>query len=130
MPLYKENGASMSTVQDPLLRGPPRAGKSLSQPRTLTQKLGTGLVGAERLCLLPVLADQVEPGRAGHGVVEQGRDVLLDLPPRWGENGPECLSPSPQELCTLAHSSLTSMTVLCQTDAIFAPRWKMKCWKV
>lgn len=47
----------------------------------LTQELGARLVGAERLHLLPVLADQVEPRGAGHRAVELGRDVLLNLPP-------------------------------------------------
>ena len=47
----------------------------------LTQKLGAGLVGAERLHLLPVLAKQVEPRRAGLGAVQLGWDVPLGLPP-------------------------------------------------
>lgn len=54
----------------------------------LTQKLGTGLVGAERLHLLPVLAKQAEPRRAGLGAVQLGRNVPLGLPPgRQGKAG-------------------------------------------
>lgn len=45
------------------------------------QKLGTGLVGAERLHLLPVLAKQAEPRRAGLDAVQLGRNVPLGLPP-------------------------------------------------
>lgn len=72
----------------PLTSRAPR--DDLPRPQTLTQKLGTGLVGAERLRLLPVLTDQVEPGRASHGAVELGRDVVLDLSPaRGGKSDPE-----------------------------------------
>lgn len=71
-----------SAVERPMIISP--------QPQPLTQKLGTGLVGAKCLCLLPVLADQAEPGRAGHGMVELGRDVVLDLSPAQGrKSSPE-----------------------------------------
>lgn len=52
-----------------------------SAQAALTQELSTGLVGTECLSLLPVLANQVEPGVTGCGVVELGWDVLLDFTP-------------------------------------------------
>lgn len=51
----------------------------------LTQELSTGLVGAECLSLLPMLANQVEPGVTGCGVVELGWDVLLHFTPVFGQ---------------------------------------------
>lgn len=72
---------------------------SLPQPcllLILTQELGSGLVRTERLHLLPVLADEVEPSRASRGVVELGRDVLLHLAPadrvRRGPEHPQLYS--------------------------------------
>ena len=84
MPLYKGKGASTPPSSTRPPRSPP-------QPRLLlTQKLGASLVGAERLHLLPVLAEQAEPRRAGHGAVELGWDVLLGLAP--GVQGKAALS--------------------------------------
>lgn len=88
MPLCKEKGASLPCLQNPFRSGVPFTYPP--QLQTLTQKLGPGLVGAERLCLLSVLAQQAEPGRAGQGAVELGWDVVLNLSPVCGrKDGPE-----------------------------------------
>lgn len=92
----------------------------LPSPAALTQKLGTGLVGAERLCLLPVLADQVEPGRAYCCTVELGWDVLLDFPPVYGGRGKRSrVSSQAQAILTVPQA--------CRADLIYAPPWKTKC---
>lgn len=84
MPLYKGKGASTPPSSTRPPRFPPQPGL------LLTQKLGASLVGAERLHLLLVLAEQAEPRRGGHSAVELGRDVLLGLAP--GVQGKATLS--------------------------------------
>lgn len=120
IPLCKEKSASLPTLQErPSLICPGR------RPQALTQKLGTGLVGAERLCLLLVLAQQVEPGRAGQGAVQLGRDVVLHLSPACG--GIAGLSATVTRALRAVSVILTTGQVLGQTDMIFAPPWTTKC---
>lgn len=78
--LYKENSITSLPLATPQLSIPSHASSPSSQS-ALTQELSTSLVGTERLSLLPVLANQVEPGVTSRGVVELGWDVLLDFTP-------------------------------------------------
>lgn len=126
MPLCTEKGVSAPTLQDGLLSKAPSS--YLPKPWILTQKLGPGLVGAECLCLLAVLADQIEPCRASHGMAELGWDVLLDLPPGCGERGcPECPAHTLCR-CSLRPSMLQAGAL--QKHGIFAAPQEAKYWAV